>query len=87
MEVKMLLFSARIDILRSLSLLSMLLRLFFLFMAFLGSFGMVFAESAPSDINIRDINVGDSGNYNGLLESFVSPVSEFFFRPDVTGGQ
>ncbi len=83
----MLLFSARIDILRTLSLLSMLLRLFFLFMAFLGSFGMVFAESAPSDINIRDINVGDSGNYNGLLESFVSPVSEFFFRPDVTGGQ
>ena len=44
-------------------------------------FSLHIAYSAPIDTNVREVNVGDTGNNNELLEEFVSPISNFFFTP------
>ena len=69
------------------SLLSMLLRLFFLFLAFVSPIGMTFADNVTNDINVRDTSIGNAGIQNSYLEGFIGPIHEFFFRPEVTGGQ
>lgn len=43
------------------------------------------AIAAPIDLNVRDIGVGNTGNYNDQLEEFVSPLSNFFYVPGWAG--
>ena len=39
-------------------------------------------SAGSADINIREINIGDTGNYNSSLAEFVNPLKAFFFSPD-----
>ena len=39
-----------------------------------------------SDLNVRNINIGTTGNTNSVLEGFMENIREFFFSPGETGG-
>lgn len=36
-------------------------------------------EIRESDLNVRNINITDTGKQNEVLDRFISPVREFFF--------
>lgn len=49
------------------------------------SFENTFSAIKESDLNVRNTNVGDSGNENEVLGRFMESIDEFFFAPDTTG--
>ena len=62
----------------------MLTRLFLVLISLLLTSGIVSAANNV-DINVREVNIGDTGNSNTLLESFASPLRSFFFSPGAYG--
>lgn len=50
------------------------------------SFENSFSAIRESDLNVRNNNFNDTGRENSELTTFISPISDFFFTPDTTGG-
>lgn len=73
-------FLHRFDILNKITIFRpMIVRNIIIFFALF--FTTNIAIAAPIDLNVRDIGVGNTGNYNDQLEEFVSPLSNFFYVP------
>ncbi len=59
------------------------MKLVVLLLTFIMSFILIPSTWAlnEKDLNVRNINVGSSGNSNTVLENFISPIRDFFFSP------
>jgi hypothetical protein len=65
-----------------------MMRFLSLIFAFLFPLAGAFAAGSnlENDINIRDITITDTAKTNTLLEDFTTPIENFFFTPDIGGG-
>ncbi len=56
----------------------------FLSLVFLSFFVLLHSVSlwalTDKELNVRNINIGTTGNSNSDLDDFISPIQEFFFR-------
>lgn len=56
----------------------------FLSLIFLSLFVLLHSVSlwalTDKELNVRNTNIGTTGNTNSVLEDFISPIQEFFFR-------
>jgi len=62
----------------------MFTRILFLLISFIFSVQLSFSAGS-ADINVREVSIGDTGNYNRNLEEFANPLKTFFFSPDDYG--
>lgn len=58
----------------------MIIRIIFLLVSLFLSIGFVSAANTV-DSNVREVVVGETGNSNDVLDSFIGPVRSFFFTP------
>lgn len=62
----------------------MFTRIIIILVSLFFSLGSSFATNS-SDLNVREVTIGDTGNYNKNLNEFASPLRSFFFSPDDYG--
>lgn len=48
---------------------------------------VTFAADVNDMVNVRNIDIGTTGNYNAELNDFIGPIQSFFFTPSLTGGE
>lgn len=65
---------------------TMLIRIILLLISIFSTLGIVSAANTV-DSNVREVVVGETGNSNDVLNSFIGPIRSFFFAPGDGGSE